>query len=149
MSGNYLVSRAVSSEVPSASERLTAVFGMGTGGSVQASSPHCWLVQEQSPQGACDWVTSRMGKCPKSQVQRTLAIGWHWPLWMSLAHSKLHRRNCKQIVFVGLYLWVTVDIDCVNVEYSKSQSTFALQTSTKRLNRQRLSLTLRRFRFAA
>ena len=40
MSGNYLVSRAVSSEVPSASERLTAVFGMGTGGSVQASSPH-------------------------------------------------------------------------------------------------------------
>ena len=41
MSGNYLVSRAVSNEVPLASERLTTVFGMGTGGTVQASSPHC------------------------------------------------------------------------------------------------------------
>ena len=40
MSGNYLLSRAVSSEVPLASERLTTVFGMGTGGTVQASSPH-------------------------------------------------------------------------------------------------------------
>ena len=38
--GNNLLSRAVSSEVPSAFERLTTVFGMGTGGSVQASSPH-------------------------------------------------------------------------------------------------------------
>ena len=48
MSGNYLVSRAVSSEVPSASERLTAVFGMGTGGSVQASSPHYECLSTQN-----------------------------------------------------------------------------------------------------
>ena len=39
--GNYLLSHVVSNEVPSAFERLTTVFGMGTGGTVQASSPHC------------------------------------------------------------------------------------------------------------
>ena len=33
--GGYLLSRAVSSQVPSAYEGLTAVFGMGTGGSLQ------------------------------------------------------------------------------------------------------------------
>ena len=38
--GNYLLSHVVSNEVPSAFERLTTVFGMGTGGTVQASSPH-------------------------------------------------------------------------------------------------------------
>ena len=48
MSGNYLVSRAVSSEVPSAFERLTTVFGMGTGGTVQASSPHADLSKSKA-----------------------------------------------------------------------------------------------------
>ena len=47
--GNYLLSHVVSNEVPSAFERLTTVFGMGTGGTVQASSPHADLFQEQSP----------------------------------------------------------------------------------------------------
>ena len=49
--GNNLLSRAVSSEVPLAFERLTTVFGMGTGGSVQASSPHTALFQKQRPEG--------------------------------------------------------------------------------------------------
>ena len=43
--GNYLLSRVVSNEVPSACGRLTAVFGMGTGGTVRASSPHTDLLR--------------------------------------------------------------------------------------------------------
>ena len=39
VSGSYLLSRAVSSQVPSAFESLTSVFGMGTGGSSQLSPP--------------------------------------------------------------------------------------------------------------
>ena len=38
-SGNYLSSRAVSSQVLSAFRGLTSVFGMGTGGTLQLSSP--------------------------------------------------------------------------------------------------------------
>ena len=39
-SGKYLLSRGVATQVPSAYECLTAVFGMGTGGTTQLSSPH-------------------------------------------------------------------------------------------------------------
>ena len=38
-SGNDIVSRAVSSQVPSAHGGLTSVFGMGTGGTLQPLSP--------------------------------------------------------------------------------------------------------------
>ena len=38
-SGNVLLSRAVSSQVPSALKGLTSVFGMGTGGTPSPSSP--------------------------------------------------------------------------------------------------------------
>ena len=38
-SGDDLLSRAVSSQVPSALRGLTSVFGMGTGGSLSPSSP--------------------------------------------------------------------------------------------------------------
>ena len=37
--GKYLISRGVATQVPSACECLTAVFGMGTGGTTQLSSP--------------------------------------------------------------------------------------------------------------
>ena len=37
--GDYLVFQAVSNPVPSAYEGLTTVFGMGTGGTPQPSSP--------------------------------------------------------------------------------------------------------------
>ena len=37
--GNFLSSQPVSRQVLSASECLTTVFGMGTGGTIQASSP--------------------------------------------------------------------------------------------------------------
>ena len=38
-SGKYLLSRGVATQVPSACECLTSVFGMGTGGTTQLSSP--------------------------------------------------------------------------------------------------------------
>ena len=38
-SGNDLLSRAVSSQVPSALKGLTSVFGMGTGGSLSPLPP--------------------------------------------------------------------------------------------------------------
>ena len=38
-SGDYLLSRAVTSQVPSAYGGLTSVFGMGTGGALQLLSP--------------------------------------------------------------------------------------------------------------
>ena len=41
--GNILLSQVVSNQVPSACECLTTVFGMGTGGSIQASSPDILL----------------------------------------------------------------------------------------------------------
>ena len=42
LTGNFLSSQGVSTQVLSASECLTTVFGMGTGGTIQASSPDIW-----------------------------------------------------------------------------------------------------------
>ena len=39
LTGNFLSSQGVATQVLSASECLTTVFGMGTGGTIQASSP--------------------------------------------------------------------------------------------------------------
>ena len=44
LTGNNLSSQAASSPVLSTRESLTAVFGMGTGGSSQPSSPDRWMV---------------------------------------------------------------------------------------------------------
>ena len=44
LTGNNLSSRAASSQVLSTRESLTAVFGMGTGGPSQPSSPDLWMV---------------------------------------------------------------------------------------------------------
>ena len=38
-SGEYLISRGVTTQVPSACECLTTVFGKGTGGTTQLTSP--------------------------------------------------------------------------------------------------------------
>ena len=41
--GNFLLSQVVPSSVPSAFGGLTSVFGMGTGGALQLSSPETFL----------------------------------------------------------------------------------------------------------
>ena len=43
-SGDYLLSRAVASQVPSAYGGLTSVIGMGTGGALQLLSPETYSV---------------------------------------------------------------------------------------------------------
>ena len=47
-SGNVLLSRAVSSQVPSALRGLTSVFGMGTGGSLSLLSPEIFRLRAAS-----------------------------------------------------------------------------------------------------
>ena len=47
-SGNVLLSRVVSNQVPSALKGLTSVFGMGTGGSLSPLSPECCQGSVQS-----------------------------------------------------------------------------------------------------
>ena len=44
LTGNFLSSQGVATQVLSASECLTAVFGMGTGGTIQATSPDIEIV---------------------------------------------------------------------------------------------------------
>ena len=60
-SGSDLISRAVSSQVPSAQLSLTSVFGMGTGGSSMPLPPEMVYIQ------CC-----------------------HWDISMCFAHSQLH-----------------------------------------------------------
>ena len=50
VSGNVLLSRAVSSQVPSALKGLTSVFGMGTGGSLSPLSPEFFGLASAHPQ---------------------------------------------------------------------------------------------------
>ena len=57
--GNYLLSHVVSNEVPLAFGRLTTVFGMGTGGTVRASSPHlleCYSLKTRQKKLFCKLV---------------------------------------------------------------------------------------------
>ena len=63
-SGNDLLSRAVSSQVPSARGGLTSVFGMGTGGSLQPLSPEIVIKFSSSPFA---WVRgSRLRVLPRA-----------------------------------------------------------------------------------
>ena len=64
-SGKYLLSRGVATQVPSAYECLTTVFGMGTGGTTQPSSP----LREQFPENRTGKNT--FGK----KSQRHISIG--------------------------------------------------------------------------
>ena len=56
LTGSFLSSQGVSTQVLSASECLTTVFGMGTGGSIQVSSPD--LLKE-----SCSLKTIQKKKC--------------------------------------------------------------------------------------
>ena len=58
MTGNNLSSQAASSPVLSTRGSLTAVFGMGTGGASQPSSPDLWMVFSD-PQNFTEETTSK------------------------------------------------------------------------------------------
>ena len=78
--GNFLLSQAVPSSVPSAFGGLTSVFGMGTGGALQLSSP------ETFPLGRSLSLPVRFASLSASAL-RTLRFS-RSPL---PAPSKLHR----------------------------------------------------------
>ena len=67
-SGGDLLSRAVSSQVPSALKGLTSVFGMGTGGTPSPLPP------EISFQGSVPSPAPRSGSSKPSSVPRGLGI---------------------------------------------------------------------------
>ena len=82
-SGNDLLSRAVSSQVPSARGGLTSVFGMGTGGSLQPLSPEIVIKFSSSPfawvRGSCLRVLPRASRLFRpstlpSSVRRPLGL---------------------------------------------------------------------------
>ena len=100
-SGNDLLSRAVSSQVPSARGGLTSVFGMGTGGSLQPLSPEIVIKFSSSPFA---WVRgSRLRVLPRaSRLFRpsTLPSSVRRPLGLANlasasrpAPSKPHRKS--------------------------------------------------------
>jgi hypothetical protein len=72
-SGDYLLSRAVASQVPSAFGGLTSVFGMGTGGTLQPLSPETYSVVNVRGVGARLLAVGLLGK-PISPCLPSLAI---------------------------------------------------------------------------
>ena len=76
--GNFLLSQAVPSSVPSAFGGLTSVFGMGTGGALQLSSP------ETFRRGASRFLSASL----RSSLPRRALSAFLAPL---PAPSKLHR----------------------------------------------------------
>ena len=85
-SGNDLLSRAVSSQVPSALKGLTSVFGMGTGGTLSPLSPEFSRVPSYSENR-----TSRfLSPCEKP-------ISFQFSLWSHLILSDLFRSSPRPI----------------------------------------------------
>ena len=98
--GNFLLSQAVPSSVPSAFGGLTSVFGMGTGGALQLSSP------ETFPRGASP-LPVRFASLFAS-ASRTLRFG-SLPL---PAPSKLHRSELTSKLHTLLRLpWIKPSTD--------------------------------------
>ena len=75
-SGSVLLSRAVSSQVPSALKGLTSVFGMGTGGTLSPLSP------EFSPVSFCPYPENRTSRLLTSREKPI----FQFSLW---SHSDL------------------------------------------------------------
>ncbi len=78
-SGDDLVSRAVTSQVPSARRGLTSVFGMGTGGTLQPLSPEI----------GCNSTRQRRGI---EKPSAKFIAGWHRNAHGKHAPSKIHVR---------------------------------------------------------
>ena len=89
--GNFLLSQAVPSLVPSAFGGLTSVFGMGTGGSLQLSSPETFSLPFRPLRLRS--LRSRFRSHARSGLQASLSFHTlpALPLRSHPAPSKLHR----------------------------------------------------------
>ena len=97
--GNFLLSQAVPSSVPSAFGGLTSVFGMGTGGALQLSSP------ETFRRGAFRFLSASL----RSLLPRRVPSARFAPL---PAPSKLHRSELTSKLHTLLRLpWIKPSTD--------------------------------------
>ena len=87
-SGGYLLSRSVSTQVPSAYEGLTSVFGMGTGGTLQLN--HRKFRMSEHPENCIE--SDSFGSSPR-------------PISIDQLHALLHfhLRPINHIVYMGSY----------------------------------------------
>ena len=67
LTGEYLSSRGVATQVLSAYECLTAVFGMGTGGTTQPSSPETFE-RIQKSKGIFEFPENRTGETTHKDI---------------------------------------------------------------------------------
>ena len=117
--GDYLFSRAVSSELSSAQVSLTSVFGMGTGGTSPSSTPtdltgsvyHNWFTLSSVFRRTClqNWIITA------SIFSLTLRVSselWSSPRPIStrLLNGSLHLHimPINLVVFKGSYLFETM-----------------------------------------
>ena len=101
LTGDYLVFQAVSNPVPSAYEGLTTVFGMGTGGTPQPSSPdhevnslrEVDMLPQNCTRRAEEKIKSRPRPISTRQLKRLLA---------------LHTGPINPVIFRGSYSFKTM-----------------------------------------
>ena len=96
-SGNVLLSRAVSHQVPSALKSLTSVFGMGTGGSSSPSSPDSLSLINSTMQKIFH-LTHFSSFCFLRSSPRPISIN------QLNVSPHLHLWPINHIVYVGSYL---------------------------------------------
>ena len=131
--GNFLLSQAVPSSVPSAFGGLTSVFGMGTGGALQLSSPETFLRgalprfssaslrslrfrSASSPLGSLPLPAP--SKLHRSELTSKLTLSFVFlrssprPISIGKLHAsqRFHRRPIYLIVSEGSYLLVAVAV---------------------------------------
>ena len=117
-SGNVLLSRAVSSQVPSALKGLTSVFGMGTGGTLSPLSPEfCQgLVQSTFFLASASSVYNRsfhLGELPhnlrSSSIARTLKTAH--PDFLHLAKNQSLTSIFPLVSLDSQFLWIKSSTD--------------------------------------
>ena len=112
--GNFLLSQAVPSSVPSAFGGLTSVFGMGTGGALQLSSPETFRRE-----ASLSLPTPRTFKTAQVRVDQQTYTLFHLylrssprPISIGKLHAsqRFHRRPIYLIVSEGSYLLYAVAV---------------------------------------
>ena len=115
LTSSFLISRAVSSQVPSAFVGLTTVFGMGTGGAPQLSSLDIKL--DEHLVRVCSLKTSQKKDCAISLIQclhfmQTRFKSSPRPISTSQLHRLLHFHiwPIYLIIYKGPYFFRMTDL---------------------------------------